>query len=47
MTATIWISVAILLSSFILSYILETWWMIGWASYLVAKAKITYKRLAK
>lgn len=46
MLTALWIFLSLILA-FSLSYILETWWMIGWATYIVAKARILFQRLAK
>lgn len=46
MTATLWIFLG-LIFAFTLSYILETWWMIGWATYIVSKIKVFFQRLDK
>lgn len=46
MTATLWIFLGLCLG-FLVSYILETRWMIGWTTYSVAKVKTIYNRLVK
>jgi hypothetical protein len=46
MTATLWIFLGLCLG-FLVSYILETQWMIGWATYIVSKIRIYYNRLVK